>query len=251
MGWIVLAMVVALESSAPPPAQQRADSRTWYQAYADGRRAFQQGNWQAAIDSLEAAKRAAGAPRPGRRVPFYGDVFGDYIPDYYLGLAYFNLRQYAAADRALDAMRASGVISPRDREYAQLDQQSKATKVALQAANAPVQQQAPPTAAPGNAANANATAPIVTPPPDIPVSNTNAAATPAGTQAGNRGTPPPIDVSPTASPTNQNAAARPPSGSTTLPTGNRPVPNAASNARPPRATTTSAVIGAITPKEEQ
>ncbi|HEY7292178.1 MAG TPA: hypothetical protein VH583_20245, partial [Vicinamibacterales bacterium] len=95
MGWIVLAMVVALQSSAPPQAQQRADTRTWYEAYADGRRAFQQGNWQAAIDSLEASKRAAGAPKPGRRVPFYGDVFDDYIPDYYLGQAYLNLKQYA------------------------------------------------------------------------------------------------------------------------------------------------------------
>jgi hypothetical protein len=247
MHWIVLAMVVALGSSAPPRAQQRADSRTWYQAYADGRRSFQQGNWQAAIDSLEAAKRAAGAPKPGRRVPFYGDVFDDFIPDYYLGLAYFNLRQYAAADRAFDAMRASGVIGPRDREYGQLDQQSKAAKVALQTANAPVQQQTPPAVAPGNAANANATAPIVTPPPDIPVSNPNAATPPAGTQAGNRGSPPPVDVSQTS----PNAAARPPSGSTTLPPGNRPVPNAASNARPPRATVTPALIEAISPADEQ
>src|SRR4051812_15840641 len=116
MGWIILAMVVALQSSAPLPAQRRADSRTWYQAYADGRRAFQQGNWQAAIDSLEAAKRASGAPKPGRRIPFYGDVYDDYIPDYYLGLAYFNLRQYAAADRAFESTRASGAIGPRDRE---------------------------------------------------------------------------------------------------------------------------------------
>src|SRR5215475_3153709 len=170
MSWIVLAMAIALLGSAPAQGQRRADSRTWYQAYADGRRAFQQGNWQGAIDSLEASKRAGGAPRPGRRIPFYGDVYDDYIPDYYLGLAYFNLKQYAAADRALDAVRASGVIGPRDREYAQLDQQSKAAKVALQAANPPVQQQTPTNTPPANAANTNAPTPNVTPPPDIPVS---------------------------------------------------------------------------------
>jgi hypothetical protein len=253
MGWIVLAMVVALRSSAPPPAQQRADTRAWYQAYADGRRAFQQGNWQAAVDSLEASKRAAGAPKPGRRVPFYGDVYDDYIPDYYLGLAYFNLRQYAAADRALEAMRASGVIGPRDREYAQLDQQSKAAKVALQAANAPVQQQTPATVAPGNAANANTTAPVAAPPPGTtpPV------------------TPPPIDVSQTAPSANTNAGVRPPAGLTgstgatgstgsaaTPPAGYRPPPNAAPNAgvnvRPPRPVVTPpAATPAISIADEQ
>jgi len=255
MSWIVLAMVVALQSAAPP-AQRRADSRTWYQAYADGRRAFQQGNWQAAIDSLEVAKQAPGAPKPGRRIPFYGDVYDDYIPDYYLGLAYFNLKQYAAADRALDAMRASGVIGPRDREYAQLDQQSKAAKVALQAANAPVQTiqqqpQTPTNTRPANTANANGAAPNVDPPPSIPVSNANATAPPVETQAGSRGTPPPANVAQTGPLTNANTGARPPSAAPTTPPGYRPAASAAGSARPTPSKVTPAAARAISPQDEQ
>jgi hypothetical protein len=245
MGWIVLAMVIALQSAAPPPAQQRADSRTWYQAYTDGRRAFEQGNWQAAIDSLEASTRADGAPKPGRRVPFYGDVYDDYLPDYYLGLAYLNLKQYAAADRALDAMRASGVIGPSDREYAQLDQQSRAAKAALQAANNPVQQQTPRTTAPGNAANTNAPPPVVTAPRDSPNSNANAPATPVETQAGNRVTVPPVAQGPAA--TNSRATAKPPAGSNGP---GKALPNAPNIARQTRAAVTPGGARAISQADE-
>ena len=131
---LLLGLVIALQ--APNAQQRRADSRTWYQAYADGRRAVQQGNWQAAVDSLEASKRA-GAPKPGRRIPFYGDVFDDYLPDYYLGIALTNLGRYAEADKAFEAVRASGLIRPSDREYAQLDAQSKKAKAELLALAAP------------------------------------------------------------------------------------------------------------------
>lgn len=155
--WIVvLTLIVSLQSAAPAP-QRRPDARTWYQAYSDGMRAFQQGNWQAAIDSLEAAKRA-GAPKPGRRVPFYGDVYNDFMPDYYLGIAYVNLKKYAEADRAFEAVRASGVIGPKDREYQQFDAQAKVAKSQLVLANA-APAAAVPTAAAGNApANAPNTA---------------------------------------------------------------------------------------------
>src|SRR3954467_2252796 len=108
---LLLALFVATQSAGQAPAR-RNDTRTWYQAYADGKRAFDQKNWQAAIDSLEAAKRA-GAPKPGRRIPFYGDVYDDYLPDYYLGMAYMNLRQFTRADQAFAAVRASGLIGPR------------------------------------------------------------------------------------------------------------------------------------------
>jgi hypothetical protein len=122
----MLALALGLLIASQQNAQQappRRDTRTWYQAYADGKRAIDQRNWQAAVDSLEASKRA-GAPKPGRKIPFYGDVVDDYIPDYYLGLAYVNLRQYAQAERAFAAVQASGLIGPRDPEYAQLQTQS-------------------------------------------------------------------------------------------------------------------------------
>jgi hypothetical protein len=126
---VLLGLVIASQNAAPAPP--RADTRTWYQAYADGKRAFDQQNWQAAVDSFEASKRAR-APKPGRKIPFYGDVYDDYLPDYYLGLAYVNLKQYAQAERAFAAVRASGVIGPRDREYAQLQSQENVARAALQ-----------------------------------------------------------------------------------------------------------------------
>jgi hypothetical protein len=121
---LLLALFVAAQSAGQAPAR-RNDTRTWYQAYADGKRAFDQKNWQAAIDSLEVAKRAR-APKPGRRIPFYGDVYDDYLPDYYLGIAYLNLRQFTQADQAFAAVRASGLIGPKDREYAEFQRQTAA-----------------------------------------------------------------------------------------------------------------------------
>ena len=166
---LVLGLLIALQ--APNAQQRRADSRTWYQAYADGRRAVQQGNWQAAVDSLEASK-LAGAPKPGRRIPFYGDVFDDYLPDYYLGIALTNLGRYAEADKAFEAVRASGLIRPSDREYAQLDAQSKKAKSELLALG-PSPAPSNPTAAAGSGgATAGGTAAPppanaeVTPPPN-------------------------------------------------------------------------------------
>jgi hypothetical protein len=152
---LLLGALMVSQSAAQVPAR-RPDTRTWYQAYADGKRAFDQKNWQAAVDSLEASKRA-GAPKPGRKIPFYGDVYDDFLPDYYLGVAYVNLKQYAQAERAFAAVRASGVIGPRDREYAQLETQAAAARDGLQKQD--VAQNTP--ATPGTGAGA----PAATPPP--------------------------------------------------------------------------------------
>jgi hypothetical protein len=140
---LLLALFVATQSAGQSPAR-RNDTRTWYQAYADGKRAFDQKNWQAAIDSLEAAKRAR-APKPGRRIPFYGDVYDDYLPDYYLGMAYLNLRQFTQADQAFAAVRASGLIGPKDREYAEFQRQTTAVAAGLrETATVAQNNQAPP-----------------------------------------------------------------------------------------------------------
>ena len=125
---LLLALFVGAQSTAQAPAR-RNDTRTWYQAYADGKRAFDQKNWQAAIDSLEAAKRAGAEAGP--KIPFYGDVHDDYLPDYYLGMAYLNLRQFTQADQAFAAVRASGLIGPKDREYAEFQKQTTAVTAGL------------------------------------------------------------------------------------------------------------------------
>jgi hypothetical protein len=130
---IILALALALHGTARSPQQRPGDSRTWYQAYDDGMRAIQQRNWQAVVDNMEAAKRA-GAPKPGRKIPFVGDRYADFIPDYYLGIAYLNLKRYAESEKAFESVRASGLIGQRDPEYAQFQTQfNTARSSALQA----------------------------------------------------------------------------------------------------------------------
>ena len=120
----LLSLLLSLLVIQPAYAQSArgADTRTWYQAYQDGRRQVQQGNWQAAIASLQQAKRSG--PRPGRRIPFYGDVFDDFLPDYYLGLAYLNTQQYKDATASFEAVRQSGLIAAKDREFGEFTRQA-------------------------------------------------------------------------------------------------------------------------------
>jgi hypothetical protein len=173
---LVLALFVAVQSAGQAPAR-RGDTRTWYQAYADGKRAIDQKNWQAAIDSLEASKRAR-APKPGRRIPFYGDVYDDYIPDYYLGIAYLNLKQYAQADQAFAAVRTSGLVTPKNREYAEFQRQAGAVAAGLREGQMVAQNPTPPAAGnqvPATAGNSstasanNSVNPIAASPPPVEV----------------------------------------------------------------------------------
>src|SRR6185436_12728310 len=113
----------------------RNDTRTWYQAYGDAQRDVQQGRWQAAIDDVQAALRL-GAPRPGRNVLFYGDVYRDFNPDYYLGVASLNLKQYDAADKAFERVRQANLIGARDADYNNFTRQAASAKFELLMAQA-------------------------------------------------------------------------------------------------------------------
>jgi hypothetical protein len=185
---LVLGLFIASQGAAQNPPR-RADSRAWYQAYSDGTKAIQQGRWQEAVDSLEAAKRA-GAPKPGRKVPSYGDNFVDFIPDYYLGIAYLNLKQYVQADRAFAAVRASGVIGPRDREYGEFEKQ--ATVARNEVSRAPAAANAVPAVGAGATAAANPPAAA----PGATIQQENAATTAAVQQTPAQAAPPPAVQSP-------------------------------------------------------
>ena len=144
-----LAILLAIQST---PAQPRSDTRTWYQAYADAQRNIQQRNWEAAIADIEAASRL-GAPKPGRNILFYGDVYRDFNPDYYLGVAYLNLSRYDDANRAFDRVAQAQLIVARDTLYAEFTRQATTVRGALekQAASQravadPTQSGAPPAA---------------------------------------------------------------------------------------------------------
>ena len=134
--WVIAAALVlsAPAGLAAPHAAQR-DTRAWYQAYSDGVRAINARNWQGAIDSLLAAKKAG--PRSGRNIPSYGDNIIDfYSPDYYLGVAYLNLQRFAEADAAFRQVRQSDLILPKDREFAAFNAQASRASFELRFAEA-------------------------------------------------------------------------------------------------------------------
>jgi hypothetical protein len=61
-------------------------SAQWYRDYDRGKKAFDRGQHQDAIASLERA--ASSRPEPGHRIVFYGNRIGCYYPYFYLGLSY-------------------------------------------------------------------------------------------------------------------------------------------------------------------
>jgi hypothetical protein len=141
----ILTLLLAVQ--AAPAQQQQNDRRTWYQAYADAQKAIQDRNWQKAITDLGVAAQR-GAPRPGRNVLFYGDVYRDYNPDYYLGIAYTNLQRFSEADSAFERVKQAQLIAPRDALYAEFNRQATAAKDILQKQAAQVRQTAPTPGAP-------------------------------------------------------------------------------------------------------
>jgi hypothetical protein len=131
---LIFAALLPGSMAAQSASQPRADTRLWYQAYSDGTAAIQRKDWQAAVDSLEAAKRAH--PAVGRRVAFYGDIVRPFDPDYYLGTAYLNLKRFADADAAFQRVRGAKLIVPGDPEYSAFNRDATAAVFEHQMANA-------------------------------------------------------------------------------------------------------------------
>lgn len=132
---LVVLLSLLLASPSPAAAQQRpVDRRTWYQAYQDGRQQVQKKDWAAAIASLTVAREKG--PAPGRRVPFYGDVYDDFLPDYYLGIAYLNTGRDQEAMTAFAAVQKSGLITQKDHEFGEFNTQLTAVTKRIDAARA-------------------------------------------------------------------------------------------------------------------
>jgi len=123
---MLFAVVAAVQTA---PQQQQAaqrDVRQWYQAYSDGKQAIDKKDYVSAVQSLLSAKRSG--PPPGRRVLFYRDIFDAFNPDYYLGIAYYSLKQYAEADAAFDAVKNAKLLVQGDKDYANLNTLATRTK---------------------------------------------------------------------------------------------------------------------------
>lgn len=80
----------------------------WYKDYEAGVDMVKKSQFDAAIPRLQAA--ASQKPEEGSNIKFYGMKFADYFPHYYLGLCYFNTKDYAAALREFDQSESYGAI---------------------------------------------------------------------------------------------------------------------------------------------
>lgn len=91
----------------------------WFEAYERALKAIESRQWSLAEEELKAAMKSG--PRPGRRVRAYGVRFIDYIPSYHLTVIYFNQGRHREALEELQRVEASGLISPRDPEFEQMN----------------------------------------------------------------------------------------------------------------------------------
>lgn len=124
---VVVAGLVALTGAAHArlAAQPSAGfQRLWYQAYDEGVRAVQKGDWPTAIQLLESAKRSG--PAPGRRVLFQGDRVDVFNPDFYLGLAYNATKRFKEAEAAFRQVALDKLIVTGDKQYDELTTQTAA-----------------------------------------------------------------------------------------------------------------------------
>jgi tetratricopeptide (TPR) repeat protein len=80
----------------------------WYKDYEAGLELMKKGRYTEAVPKLQAA--IADKNAEGIHIKFYGMKFDDYLPHYYLGKAYFFLKNYESALRELEISSSQGAI---------------------------------------------------------------------------------------------------------------------------------------------
>jgi len=110
-------------------AQAQGRNQLWYQAYDAGVRDVGRKACDSAVQNLQAAKQSG--PQPNRRVIFYGDRVDAFNPDYYLGVAYLNLRRFADADAAFERVKQANLIATNDSLNRAFQTQSSTAKFEL------------------------------------------------------------------------------------------------------------------------
>lgn len=137
MGLMSIALVCV------PPSEVIAE--TWYEAYEAAQRAVESRKWDVAEQKLKQSLRDG--PRQGRQVRMYGVRFIAFVPDYYLGVVYFNQGRHAEAVAQFRKVEESNLVKEGDPERRQLTELREAAERQL-------------------AARVATASPIVTPPPN-------------------------------------------------------------------------------------
>jgi tetratricopeptide (TPR) repeat protein len=132
--WIRALLCALVILSVSVEAQQR-----WYEAYDAGVKAFQRGDFDSAEANLTSAlsKNA----KQGRQQFFYGTIYADYFPEYYLAQILLKRGKPQQAAELLDRLAKAGIMRPRDREYAEftrLQTEARSASAKLVAGATPV-----------------------------------------------------------------------------------------------------------------
>src|SRR5437868_13474024 len=112
---------------------------SWYDDYNDGIAAVRKGQWQIVIQKMTSA--LAGNSKENNNARTYGNIFINYHPYYYRGLAYLRVGQYEKAISDFERTEGPGEI-----DRGSIDELMQDAKSKQAASNAPEPQ--PPTAAP-------------------------------------------------------------------------------------------------------
>jgi hypothetical protein len=99
------------------PATLQAEDK-WYELYQGALKSIAGRKWTDAEKKLKGAM--ATGPTPGRQVRMYGVRFIDYLPEYQLGLVYFNQQRYADALEQFAKVQAAGQVTKADPEFPSL-----------------------------------------------------------------------------------------------------------------------------------
>ena len=106
------------------PAQ--ADDK-WYELYQSALKAIAGHKWADAEKKLKGALETG--PPSGRQVRMYGVRFIDYLPEYQLGIVYFNQQRYADALEQFAKVQASGLVTKADAEFPTLTDMSELCRI--------------------------------------------------------------------------------------------------------------------------
>ena len=106
-----------------------AASAEWYKDYEAAMDLIKKGRADEAVPRLQSAIAQKG--QEGLNIKFYGMKFDDYLPHYFLGKAYFNQKNYAAALAEFDTSERQGQIQRNQGYFQNLTEMQTLSKAQL------------------------------------------------------------------------------------------------------------------------